>query len=218
MNFNEQDFACQKLERRGFCWDLSDVDDTIERHLEAVTELRHVEIVREVCESFRQNVKPKLHLLPKQIIHGDANYSNIVVTPSSNHFTQYFVQDIGFIDFGEINYSCAVFELAISLMYILNVESVLSCGRTRMAGHFFAGYQSVNPLSDEELEILHVLIASRFCQSLVFGAYTSKHVDSGNVEYVLETAKNGWKNLEAFWKTPKDEVLQIWLEMSEGTR
>ena len=102
-------------------------------------------------------------------------------------------------------------------MYILNLEGVLKCGRTQMAGHFFAGYSSVHPLSSVELEVLPVLVASRFCQSLVFGAYVSKLVDPGN-EYILETAKNGWENLEEFWKTPKEEVLQLWMEMSENTR
>ncbi|PFX11841.1 Hydroxylysine kinase [Stylophora pistillata] len=211
------DFVCAKLQRPGFCWDLSRADEIVEQCLEAVTDPYHVQMVREVCEAFRKNVKPKLHLLPKQIIHGDANYSNLIFTPGSNGFTPYSVQDIGFIDFGDLNYSCKVFDIAISLMYILNVEEVFNCERTQMAGNFLAGYHSMHPLSSEELEVLPVLVASRFCQSLVFGAYISKHVDHGN-EYILETAKNGWKNFEQFWKTPREGVLQLWLDMRENTR
>ena len=168
----------------------------------------HRKMIQEVCESFRKEVTPKLHLLPKQIIHGDVNYANTIITTGDK---------IGFIDFGDINYTCRVFELAISLMYILNVDGDLNCGRTRMAGYFFAGYHSINPLSDEELQLLHVLVGSRFCQSLVFGAYTSKYLDPDN-EYLLETAKNGWKNFEAFWKLTNEEVLRIWLEMSNEAR
>ena len=147
-------------------------------------------MIREVCASFREEVVPKLHLLPKQFIHGDANCGNIIVTPDNN---------FGFIDFADLNYTCRVFELAISLMNILNISGVLSCGRTRMAGHFFAGYQSINPLSDEELQLLHVLVSSRFCQLLVLGAYINKNIDPDN-EYVMTvTIDNGWKNFEAFW-------------------
>ena len=196
---------------------MSKTDEIVEQCLEAVTDPYHVQMVREVCEAFRKNVKPKLHLLPKQIIHGDANYSNLIFPPSSNGSTPYSVQDIGFIDFGDLNYSCKVFDIAISLMYILNVEDVFNCERTQMAGNFLAGYHSMHPLSSEELEVLPVLVASRFCQSLVFGAYISKHVDHGN-EYILETAKNGWKNFEEFWKTPTEGVLQLWLDMRENTR
>ena len=93
-------------------------------------------------------------------------------------------------------------------MFLVNVERVLTCGRSQMAGLFFAGYHSVHPLSSEELEVLPVLVAPRFCQSLLCGAFISKHVDPGN-EYILETAKNGWKVFEEFWTTPEEEVLQL---------
>lgn len=212
-----KDFVCANPRRPDFSWDLLRVDETIEPCLEAVTDPHRVQMVREVCEAFRKNVKPKLHLLPMQIIHGDPNYTNLVFAPHNKQCSQYSVQDIGFIDFGHSNYSCKVFDLAIPLMYLMNVERALACGRTRMVGHFFAGYHSINPLSSEELEVLPVLVASRFCQSLVFGAYVSKHVDPGN-DYVLETAKNGWKVFEEFWMTPKEEMLKIWMEISENTR
>ena len=173
----------------------------------AVNDQNRTKLVREVCESFKKEVAPKLHLLPKQTIHADANHGNIIVTPDGS---------FGFIDFGDMNYSCRIFELAIALMYILNDD--LSGGNTRMAGHFFAGYYSVNPLTDEEVELLHVLVAARFCLTLLIGAYTSKYLDPGNHEYLLQTARNGWKNLEAFWKLPKEEVLKTWLEISEKTK
>ena len=186
-------------------WGLSDVVTTVGHFLEAaVTDQNRTKIVREVCESFKKEAAPKLHLLPKQTIHADASHTNIIVTPDSS---------FGFIDFGHINYSCRIFELAISLMYLMNNADDLVGGISRMAGHFFAGYYSVNPLTDEELELLHVLVAARFCQSLVFGAYCSKYVDPNN-EYLLETARNGWKNLEAFWKLPKEKLLKTWREIS----
>ncbi|KAJ7363159.1 hypothetical protein OS493_011437 [Desmophyllum pertusum] len=124
------DFGCSRLDRPGFLWNISRFVDNVERCLQAVDDKHHVKMVREVCESFRQEVAPKLHLLPKHIIHGDASYSNIVVTPE---------KEIGLIDFGEMSYTCHIFELAISLMYILNVKDYLSCGRTRTAGYFFRG-------------------------------------------------------------------------------
>ena len=190
-------------------WDLSDVVTTVGQFLEAaVTDQNRTKLVREVCESFRNEVAPKLHLLPKQTIHADANYTNIIVTPDSS---------FGFIDFGDLNCSCRIFELAISLMYILNTADDFSCGTIRTAGHFFAGYYSVNPLTEEELELLHVLVAARFCQSLVIGAYSNKYLDPEN-EYLLESARHGWKNLEAFWKLPKEEVLKTWREISEKTK
>ena len=86
------------MERPDLSWDLSRVDEKIEPCLEAVTDPHRVEMVREVCEAFRKNVKPKLHPLPKQIIAGDPNYTNLVFAFRNKHFSQYSVQDIAFID------------------------------------------------------------------------------------------------------------------------
>ena len=96
------------MERPNFSWDLSRVDEKIQPCPEAVTDPHHVEMVREVCEAFRKNVKPKLHLLPKQIIHGDPNYTNLVFSSRYKHCSQYSVQDIAFIDFGHSNLCCLI--------------------------------------------------------------------------------------------------------------
>ena len=89
-----------------------------------------MKIVREVCKSFRKEVAPKLHLLPKQTIPADASHTNIIVTPDSS---------FGFIDFGHINYNCRIFEVEISLMYLMHNADDLAGGISRLAGHFFAG-------------------------------------------------------------------------------
>ena len=177
-------------------WDLSDVVTTVSHFLEAaVTDQNRTKLVREVCETFRNEVAPKLHLLPKQTIHADANYTNIIATPDNN---------FGFINFRDLNYSCRIFELAISLMYILNTADDFS-------GENIHAWRDISSrditLAEEELELLHVLIAARFCQSLVLGAYSNKYLDPEN-EYLLESARHGWKNLEAFWKLPKDESVE----------
>ena len=205
-NFVPQDFGCPKLVRPGFMWDLASAGEKVEQFLEAVDDENHIKIVQEVCEAFRKQVTPKLHLLPKQIIHGDANYTNMLLT-SGSHANEH---DFGFIDFGDLNYTCRVFEIAISLMYIFNMSQDSDCGRSRIAGYFFAGYHSVNPLCDEEIQLLPVLIASRFCQSLVYGTFYNKYLCPDN-EYIMETSKNGWKNFKAFWELPKEEMLKLWL-------
>ena len=207
-NFVPQDFGCPKLVRPGFMWDLASVGEKVEQFLEAVYNNHHIEMVQEVCEAFRKQIKPKLHLLPKQIIHGDANYTNFLMT-SGSHATE---QDFGFIDFSDVNYTCRVFEIAVSLMYIFNLSQDSSCDSgSRKAGHFFAGYHSVNPFCDEEIQLLPVLIASRFCHSLVYGAFYNKYLYPDN-EYIMETSKEGWKNFKTFLELPKEDMLKMWLQ------
>ncbi|XP_074633199.1 hydroxylysine kinase-like [Acropora palmata] len=202
--------GCLKFDRTGFMWDLATVGEQIEPLLDAIDDKQHVEMVKEVCETFRSEVSPKLHLLPKQIIHGDANYTNILLASGCDASKPQF----GFIDFADLHYTCRVFEIAVSLMYIFNIPCDLSCGRSRTAGHFLAGYHSVNPLSDTEFELLPVLVASRFCQLLLIGAFSCKYLCPDNT-YVMETSNNGWKNFEMFWKLSKDEVMKTWLEVRQ---
>lgn len=183
--------------------------DKIEQILDALNDHHFIEMIQEVCKPFRKNVTPKKHLLPKQVIHGVANYTNILLVQSSGN-NDNLAADFGFIDsFSDINYSCRVFDVAISLTYCLNHPNALNCEESRMAaGHFFAGYYSVDPLSNEEIKLLPVLIASRFCQTLVYDAFIKTHLDPGN-SYIMETSTPGWKNFEAFWTTPKEEVLKM---------
>ena len=51
------------------------------------------------------------------------------------------------------------------------------------------------------------LIAARFVQSLVLGAYSFlQHPDP----YVLITSKRGWDCLEQLWNCPIDQLYQRW--------
>ena len=210
VNLVWQEFECLTLNRPDFLWDMSRAGDAVEEYLEAVRENHYIEMVREICHNFRKEVLPKLHLLPKQLIHGDLNQGNILILTSKNGKTTH---DIGFIDFGFINYSCRIFDVAVALMHILNegVSLELNFGRILMAKYFFNGYHSVNPLSKEEISLLPLLVVSRFCQSLVYRTYLSKPV---NPHDKLDlTIRNGWKNLEVLWKIPREEILNTWSQV-----
>lgn len=57
-------------------------------------------------------------------------------------------------------------------------------------------------------------IAARFVQSLVLGAYSYQQ-DPGN-EYLLLTAAQGWKVLDSFWYTPKEQLIAQWRSTLKG--
>ena len=214
--FVSQDFECPRFNRPGFVWDMSCAGDAVEKFLEVVSEHHYVEMVREICKCFRKEVSPKLHILPKQFIHGDLNHGNIIMAPEGNGNLR--LHGVGFIDFGFLNYSCRIFDAAIFLMHIFNVppDRDLRCGRTRMAGHFLAGYNSVSPLSREEIELLPVLIASKFCQSLVYMAHANKETNPDNENIMDLTTRSGWRNLETFWKLPREGILGTWRQMNSN--
>jgi len=106
-------------------------------------------MVETIIEQFQQRVLDKLDEFPKQTIHGDFNEQNILVskTPASNG--EYKVT--GVLDFGDTQFSCIVFELAIALTYML-----LTTGDIETGGFFVAGYKMTRLIPENEMKVLKV--------------------------------------------------------------
>ena len=151
----------------------------------------------------------------KGIIHGDYNDQNILVGESSDSAAIQGDKEhdiIGVIDFGEMMNSYYVFEVAITIMYMM-VESKI-VDPLLVGGHVLAGYLGVRQLSDVEFSVLKTCVAGRYCQSLVMGAYCYMQ-DPGN-EYLLVTAANGWPQLQRLWETPEEELYAGWRKAMES--
>jgi hydroxylysine kinase len=105
-------------------------------------------MVEDIIKQFQQRVLDKLDEFPKQVIHGDFNEQNILVgkTGSSSEF-----KVIGFIDFGDTQKSCLLFELAIALTYML-----LTTGEIETGGFFLGGYKMTRLIPQNELNVLKV--------------------------------------------------------------
>ena len=103
-------------------------------------------------------------------------------------------------------YSYYIFEVAITICYLsIECECI---DPLEVAGHMLAGYLTQMDLSNAEMDVLKTCIASRYCQSLVMGAY-SYSLDPGN-EYLLVTAKKGWTRLRKLWDTPEKQLRSMW--------
>ncbi|KAK4326559.1 hypothetical protein Pmani_002939 [Petrolisthes manimaculis] len=170
----------------------------------------HRQLIHEVIDAWEKEVTPIIHQLEKGIIHGDFNDQNILVQPddkdpSVNHIT-------GVLDLGDIQYSCYLFELAITIMYPMVEVKVMP--PLDVGGHILAGYLTHRDIPQQELDILKVCVAARFAQSLVYGAYT--HQQDPDNDYLLATAARGWNVLHNFWNIPKNEVIARWKEIIQS--
>lgn len=174
--------------------------------LNSVPKLRHFtyvlkdeferELVHQVIRVFEKDVFLVTSHLQQGIIHGDLNEQNFVMDSNGREIA-------AVIDFGDSHWACVVFELAITLCYML-----LQAGDVAMGKHVIEGYQEFRKLTDIEKRILKVTVCARICQSLVMGAYSYLH-DPQN-EYLLTTQKSGWALLKKLWPLPEDEVLRNW--------
>lgn len=117
----------------------------------------HRGMVEEIIKQFQQEVLDRMDEFPKQIIHGDFNEQNILVSKnaSSGDF-----KVIGFIDFGDSQKSCLLFELAIALTYIM-----LTTGQIETGGFFLGGYKMTRLIPPNELKVLKVRINGSYLKT-----------------------------------------------------
>lgn len=78
------------------------------------------------------------------------------------------------IDFGDIQYSCYVFELAIAIMYLMLEVTVMPT--LDVGGHILAGYLLHRQLPQQEWEILKVGNAVMYKYTLMHFLKVSHHV------------------------------------------
>lgn len=148
----------------------------------------------------REEVIPVYHLLPKGLIHGDANEWNVLVEGQKakgkgqrakvkGPFTIK-----GLIDFGDMAFSARVHDIAIALAYSLNAENTpVECAKS-----FVSGYHDVNPLSKLEVSLLYYLIAARL-STIIIQAARKSHAQPDS-DYHQISAEPARKLLKAWIK------------------
>jgi len=202
-------FEHPAYEERSSIWFLSSVPH-LTKFTSAVKDASNKEMAKDIIQSFCQQVKPLEKSLPSGIIHGDLNEQNILVKKIDDKSNEFVVHSV--LDFGDSQKSCYVYELAITIMYMMTQCRCIPAYEA--GGHVLAGYLKYRSLNDDEKKLLRLCVAARYAQSLVMGAYSYEQ-DPGN-EYLLITSKNGWKILREFWSIPADELYRKWSEIIEN--
>ena len=180
-------------------------------------------MVETVIQQFQQRVLDNIDEFTKGMIHGDYNEQNILVGKVGDDY-----KVTGILDFGDTNYSCFLFELAIAMTYMM-----LTSGEIETGGLFLAGYKMTRLIPENELKVLKVIefnqlvllvfsnlsssyqlcCCARLCQSLVLGLYS--HLTDSDNDYLLTTQKAGWKLLETLYTKTDNEVINIWNSVSD---
>ncbi|XP_045581931.1 hydroxylysine kinase isoform X2 [Procambarus clarkii] len=198
-----KDFPNEDLKLRKFLWMLDSIPE-LSKYVYAVKDEKCIQLVQEILEAWKLNVMPEIPGLEKGVLHGDFNEQNIIVNAKPCEPITFHID--GLLDFGDMQYSCYLFEIAIGIMY--QMVDVKCMPPSDAGGYMLAGYLTQRSLSETEWNILKECVAARFAQSLVMGAY-SYDQDPGN-EYLLITAAKGWDILFHFWNTPKEDIISHW--------
>uniref|UniRef100_U3J9U0 Hydroxylysine kinase n=2 Tax=Anas TaxID=8835 RepID=U3J9U0_ANAPP len=198
--------SVKSLHRGQFIWNLANVP-LLDRYIYALGQNQYREVVEQVIEQFKEKVIPKLSSFRACINHGDLNDHNILVdcTSPSQGAPQYRVS--GILDFSDMSYGYYVFEVAIAMMYAM----IESADPLRVGGHVLAGFERVVPLTAAERGALFLLVCGRFAQSLVIAAHTALAYPH-NRDYLLVTARTGWRHLARMAEAGQAAVEQLWFD------
>nr|CAH7761092.1 unnamed protein product [Callosobruchus chinensis] len=198
-----KDFTHDALSNRKFPWMLELVPD-IKKYLYALRDNSKEDLVSAIVNDFETRVLCVASTFKSGIIHGDINEQNIVVEKAANR--EYRLK--GIIDFGDVNQSCYLFELAIVMTYM-----ILEARDVEVGGYVIAGYESIKDIPNEELHLLKICIESRLCQSLVLGAYCSLREPDNS--YIRSTAAKGWEILNKLRNYPEQKLLKRWKTIAD---
>ncbi|XP_031556530.1 hydroxylysine kinase-like [Actinia tenebrosa] len=172
-------------------------------------------LVMNVYDQYFATVPQVLQKCSKQVIHNDINEFNVIVTQDTDVTTDVKWRTVGVIDFGDVCYSYRVFEIAIAMAQIITLNYCRGDPKPlESAGKVLKGYQSVYPLSTEELAIIYWCIAGRYIQLLTIGSFRCS-IEPENKEYIMATDIHIWKVLPEYLRVNPIELLDKW--MNDGT-
>lgn len=156
-------------------WDLKRADRARDL-IESMPPGDETRIVAELLDRFEQRVKPCLSSLRMQVIHNDLNPHNVLVSPTDPD------QVAGVIDFGDMIRAPLSQELATAAAY----QDSGSAEPLEAAAQITAAYQTVNPLSEDEVAVIPDLIAVRLALSVLITSWRAAlHPDEAG--YILRT-------------------------------
>ena len=169
---------------RDFKWNLPG-SLWIKKHISVIGDINRLKIVSKIIDDFEE-ILPKLYNLRQQTTHNYPNDYNILV--SGEKYQSLNVS--GIIDFGDICVAPRICDLSIAAAYI-----VLDNPKPeKMLAALVACYNSVYPLTVEEVDLVWRLLRVRLAVSVVNSTLlASKNLDDA---YITISQDPAWRFLE----------------------
>ncbi|MEX2295821.1 MAG: aminotransferase class III-fold pyridoxal phosphate-dependent enzyme [Dongiaceae bacterium] len=146
--------------RHPLLWDVTQVVGLCQ-HVHHIADQEGRARVERALDAFIADVLPNLSRLRGQIIHNDANGNNMVVDPANPE------QVAGIIDFGDMIHTVLAADPAVTASDLSKIERHLIDSICTIV----AGYDAVNPLEEDEINVIYDLILARYALTLVIIAW-----------------------------------------------
>src|SRR5215218_2125872 len=169
---------------RELLWDLAHAA-SLRPHVEEIADRERRRLVEPVLDRYEARVAPRWPRLRAQVVHGDLNLDNVLLSDSG------LISAI--VDFGDAVHTAHVADFAVALASLMRGRS--SDDVFRVARIATDGYSSRLPLEPEELEVLGDLVATRLAQIVVISAWrVARHPE--NAAYIQAWDADSWRLLE----------------------
>ena len=118
----------------------------------------------------------------------------------------------GIIDFGDIMYSCSLFELASSVAYAMMQEDTNGDVYLKRGKFVIQGYLSKFDMDPLEKDILFACVCSRYCIELVNLQAEALKQREENSHNINPCEKEGWEQLTKLMELGSSKVYEYWFK------
>ena len=116
----------------------------------------------------------------------------------------------GIIDFGDIMYSCTIFELATAVAYAMMQEDTNGDAYLKRGKIVIQGFLSESNMGLQEKNALFLCVCGRYCVELVNGHVESLNQANDASHNLNPCEKEGWEQLTNLMKLGSSEVYDYW--------
>jgi 4-aminobutyrate aminotransferase-like enzyme/Ser/Thr protein kinase RdoA (MazF antagonist) len=176
---------------REFYWDLCGGSRIVREYRASIDDPGRRGLLDGLLDRVEAILDPRLDLLPRSVVHNDANDFNVIVSPPSREADTFGARTIGgLIDFGDMVHSITLAEPAVACAYVmLGKDDPLAA-----AAAVVAGYRAEHPLDERDFESLFALIVLRLLMSVAICARQSSLRPDN--EYLKISNAPAWALLE----------------------
>ena len=150
--------------------------------------------VERSLDTLISDILPGLSRLRHQVIHNDANGENMIVDPANRDVVA------GIIDFGDMIYNVLAADPAVTSADLTQYSDDILMHICEVV----AGYDAVNPLEEEEINIIYDLMLARHALTLAIISWRNSQPDGPG--YLAQYEKPAQRALESFLMLGRDRV------------
>lgn len=164
----------------------------------------HADVIT-ALNDFERFAWPKFASLRRQVVHSDFNPDNVLVDAASSD------EVVGVIDFGDMLQAPLIADVAIAASYARPDGG----DPLTLIAELVAGYASVTPLLQDEIEILFELVKARLCASIVllYWRASFRDADDPYLEKIMAGELFSEQFLSRLVSIPRDHAIQVFRQV-----